>query len=81
MSTERQYGMGIGPVPESAVRNEAAILGLDEVEAEMFSSVMRRLDAAFLREHASKTGSQDRSASTQVSSRPASPELFDALFG
>nr|WP_109613455.1 hypothetical protein [Pseudaminobacter salicylatoxidans] len=73
--------MGIGPIPASAIAAAAFILGLDEIEAEMFTQVTRRLDRVFLADAGKKMGQRGNAAPAQVSSRPASVDLFDALFG
>jgi len=80
-STERQYGMGIGPIPASAIDKAASDLGLDDIETEMLTQIMRRLDGVFLSDAGKKMGKPGAGAPAQVSSRPMSIELFDAVFG
>lgn len=73
--------MGVGPIPASALRDAAHELGLDEVDAEVFVSVARKLDQIYLTDVSKRTGEGGKTSPAQVSSRPMSAELFDAVFG
>lgn len=44
LSTERQIGMGLGPIPSSKIRERAAELEFDDDEAERFFAIIRRVD-------------------------------------
>lgn len=49
LSTERQIGMGLGPIPRSKIiEYGAAELGLDGDELDRFCRVIRRVDADYL---------------------------------
>jgi hypothetical protein len=52
LSTDRTYGMGIGPIPWSAVDRYAQRLGIadDEVEYTDFVQILQLLDIAFLKQ-------------------------------
>lgn len=72
--------MGVGPIPVSALQDAACDLCLDEVEAEMFVSVARRLDGLFLADAAKRIGGGGNKGPAEVSARPMSTDLFDAVF-
>jgi hypothetical protein len=78
LSTERQFGMGIGPVPASAIERMAERIGVAEDEFESYRLAMRALDRVVL-ENAKTPGGT--TAAPTVASRPMTPALMDALFG
>jgi len=49
LSTERQIGFAIGPIPVSRVRTYAAQNGLDEQSTELLVHVVRSMDGAYLK--------------------------------
>lgn len=49
LSTERQIGMGIGPIPRSATMSYASESGLFGDAAEQFASIIRMVDVEYLR--------------------------------
>lgn len=53
LSTERQVGQVLGPIPESRVREHGIRVGLQGGSMELFRSVIRALDGAYL-EHATR---------------------------
>jgi hypothetical protein len=46
LSTERQIGMGLGPIPASAIDRHVA--GWSDEDAEVFEFCIRRLDEVYL---------------------------------
>lgn len=46
LSTERQIGMGVGPIPASAIDRHVA--GWSYEDAEVFEFCIRRMDEAYL---------------------------------
>ena len=46
LSTERQIGMAIGPIPASAIDRHLAVMSEDD--AEVFEFCIRRMDEAYL---------------------------------
>jgi hypothetical protein len=49
LSTDRQVGFGIGPIPGSAIRAYAQWYGIDDAdEYERFKSLIRTMDREFL---------------------------------
>lgn len=48
LTTERQIGMGLGPIPASQIRDYAIELDLDGDEAELFFAVIRQTDDGYL---------------------------------
>ena len=46
LSTERQIGMGVGPIPASAV--DRHVVGWLDEDAEMFEVCIREMDEAYL---------------------------------
>lgn len=49
LSTERQMGMGLGPIPASLIRRYACDqIDLDGDDLELFYSILRRTDEAYL---------------------------------
>lgn len=79
LSTERQVGVGLGPVPASAIEWMAERIGVGEDEFESYRCAMRALDRVVI-ENASK-GNNGTAPAPTISSRPATPALIDALFG
>ncbi|GHC79365.1 phage tail assembly chaperone [Limoniibacter endophyticus] len=76
LSTDRQLSMGVGPIPLASIDNWIGHNDLDEVDGECFKYAVREMDKAYL-EYANKPEDQRPT----VSSRPLTPELFDAIFG
>lgn len=74
LSTERQIGMAEGPIPASAIHEEARGLSLDEMHG--FRRVIRAMDAAYLGQRA-----DPKAAERQVSEQPVTPALVSGLFG
>lgn len=54
LSTERQMGMGAGPIPVSKIRSHASDFGIDVTS---FVRIMRRMDDAYL-SHLSRSSDQ-----------------------
>lgn len=48
LCTERQYGMGPGPIPRSKMVEYGQQAGLDEVMLEAFCAIMRAMDAVWM---------------------------------
>lgn len=48
LSTERQIGMTVGPIPVSKVREKAETVGFDRANALAFEIVMRILDSRYM---------------------------------
>ncbi|MES0071938.1 hypothetical protein [Mesorhizobium sp. M0058] len=70
-----------GPVPGWAIRSWAAELGLDDPdELASFRGAMRAMDRVYL-ERANRDPGAPGKPAPVVSSRPLSPNLFDAMFG
>jgi len=55
LSSERQVGLMLGPIPWSSVRRWGQCFNLDEEQLEDLHWYMSRLDAAFLK-HSATTG-------------------------
>lgn len=72
LGTERQIGMGLGPIPGSAIRAWCQ----DWPDARAFHMVIRRLDAAYL-----DWQRGDKKTVGRVSAQPMSEKLFDAVWG
>lgn len=68
LSTERQIGMGIGPIPASEIDRHVA--GWDCEDAEVFEFCIRRMDEAYLM-HQNKTEQPDPSVSPRDAFRSA----------
>ncbi len=68
LSTERQIGMGIGPIPASAIDRHVA--GWCDEDAEVFEFCIRRMDEAYLM-HQNKTEQPDPSLSPRDAFREA----------
>lgn len=48
LGTCRSVGMGLGPIPWTALNDYALRHGIDDEEFDIFVTLVRRLDAAFL---------------------------------
>lgn len=48
LSTERQVGMSLGPIPRSAIFSYAAEYGLFGDEAERFNAIIREVDQSYI---------------------------------
>jgi hypothetical protein len=59
LSSERQIGMGLGPIPLSAIRRYAEEWELDGDEYEVFYSIIRKMDIKYLDMTHSKNQTQD----------------------
>lgn len=46
LSTERQIGMGIGPIPQSAI--DRHVVGWDDEDADLFEFCIREMDGVYL---------------------------------
>ena len=69
LSTERQIGMAIGPIPQSHIDRMAACMSYED--AEMFEYCMRKMDEAYLR----------RAGSDEPTIAPGPPPRFSELAG
>ncbi|WP_210319283.1 phage tail assembly chaperone, partial [Aureimonas glaciei] len=76
LSTERQIGMGSGPIPSHAIDRWAERLG---AELGMFRAAVRAMDRVYL-DHIN-TPADEHAARQTVSDRPVTTELIGALFG
>jgi len=54
LSSCRQSGMGIGPIPWTAIQRYAEVHGFDEEETWLVHGVTRHLDDIFIRHHNEK---------------------------
>ncbi len=68
LSTERQIGFGVGPIPAHAIDRHVA--GWSYEDAEMFEFCMRRMDEAYLMK-ANKTEEPQPSGSARDAFRSA----------
>lgn len=68
LSTERQIGFGIGPIPDSHIERRTALMG--EEDAEVFEFCIRRMDEAYLMK-SNKTEEPEPSASPRDAFRSA----------
>ena len=75
LSTERQIGMSLGPIPHSAIAMWITANGLED-EAREFLWCIRSMDNAYLDYMA-----QDPNARRNVASEPMTPALFKAMAG
>jgi len=48
LSTERQIGFSVGPIPMSKIEEKGSRHGFDEVTKRIFRRVIRELDTAYL---------------------------------
>lgn len=55
LSTCRQVGFGLSPIPWSAIREYALTYGLDDVQTEDLTHHIRTMDEAFLKHHSRTT--------------------------
>ena len=68
LSTERQIGMGIGPIPASAI--DRYVAEWDDEDAELFEHCIRQMDEVYLMRQNS-TDEPDASASPRDAFRDA----------
>lgn len=61
LGTERNNGMGIGPIPFSKIKEYAADLGLTEREKEAFVWIIRKLDIHYLNKQAQEAAERNKS--------------------
>lgn len=60
LSTERQIGMSLGPIPWSRIIQFAQWHGLDEESTDYLERVVRALDLEYLSYHAKKAKAQQK---------------------
>ena len=67
LSTERQLGFTVGPIPVSAIQDYASAKGLPSYMMVLFESVIRAMDKVYLEsaEKARKKSADDRQTRTQ----------------
>lgn len=70
LSTERQIGMGVGPIPASAISQHVA--GWSEEDAEVFEFCIRRMDEVYLM----KSNKTDEPEQPALSARDAFRDAF-----
>jgi hypothetical protein len=75
LSSDRQIGMSAGPIPYTAIDRWAHRNGVEPEDFHVLLTVIRAMDAEWLGEGGQQGSTQ------QVSARPLSPDLFDAVFG
>ena len=56
LSTCRQIGMGVGPIPWTAMLDYARYMELDWEQTEDLLYIVRKMDDAFLKHHRPKAG-------------------------
>ena len=78
LSTDRQIGMGVGPIPHSSIVLAISQMGLDEIEADLFKRCIRAADREFLRFMA--MSDLERDIERGQFNQPMTPALFDRLF-
>lgn len=69
LSTERQVGMSLGPIPHSKVREYGKTAGLDSDTLELFETAIRAMDEFYLswiREQSSRGKEPKTTHSTKV---------------
>jgi len=71
LSTERQIGMGVGPIPASAISRHVA--GWSDEDAEIFEFCMRRMDEVYLMK---SNKSDETPAEPALSAREAFRDAF-----
>lgn len=76
LSTDRQIGMGIGPIPASSIARHTA--GWPEDDADAFRTCIRAMDAVYL-DHAAGKGRDRPSPDLAGSDNPAR-DAFRAAF-
>lgn len=87
LSTERQIAFGVGNIPIGAVHAWAERNLISGDDFASFLGAIRAMDRVYLarvrekREQEAETPPAQRKAKVNVSTRPMSPKLFDALFG
>lgn len=74
LSSERQIGMGVGPIPASAIDRHVA--GWHYEDADMFRAVIRAMDGVYL-EMANRRDDEPKADSEPTSARDA----FRGAFG
>ena len=52
LSTERAFGMSLGPIPWSVIVEYGMVHGLDDDVLAVFVQVIRQMDGAYLEHHA-----------------------------
>lgn len=74
LSTDRQLGMSVGPIPAASI--DRATADMVDTEAYQFRVCMRAMDSAFLAHNAAVSGGKKR-----VPTKKMEPEEFDKIFG
>ena len=77
LSSDRQIGMGVGPIPASSIDRHTASWDYDS--ADMFRACIRAMDGAYMA-HVNKSGS-DTDNGDQGSKPMTAQEAFKAAFG
>jgi hypothetical protein len=77
LSTDRQIGMGIGPIPESSIERHTA--DWPDEDREMFTACIRAMDAVYL-EQANKRDGDDAPDPALASSDNPARDAFRAAF-
>lgn len=60
LSTERQIGMGLGPIPRSAIQSYAKEFGITGDEYEIFQRIIRKMDNKYLEMSSSRKPRDDK---------------------
>lgn len=74
LSTERQIGMGLGPIPASRIKAYAADYGLEPDVAEVFKVVVREMDSVYL-SWSAEEGERKRKARQEAPRPSAQPQV------
>lgn len=79
LSTDRQIGMTVGPVPEASIDRWIDRNSLDDDDEDAFRGAIRAMDRIYLDHVDSKD--EPGKAKSKPAGRKMSPALFDALWG
>jgi hypothetical protein len=72
LSSERQFGMGVGPIPISKVREVARENRYDEESLELLLIVIKTLDAAYMKWMRDRVDTNRRLRNSQAGSKEPS---------
>lgn len=79
LSTDRQIGMSVGPIPSASIDREIQTSGMACDEADLFRHCMRQADKAYL--EIASLDEKERARRKAEFNQPMTPVLFRRLFG
>ena len=79
LSTDRQIGMSVGPIPSASIDRAIQTSGIGEHESDLFRHCIRQADKAYL--EIAALDEKERARRKAEFNQPMTPELFKRLFG